>query len=218
MAASVKRAVPLLDLLVVQSTTALRQALPAGAPLAALDVTPTHISLAQSDPSRSTAAPLGVLARTDTPSIDARILSSALSRASNLDEHAGRAAGLVVVSPPLHRDDVVTYARELLVRHHPEDDQRTLWPGLKAVLFFSEAHVLRRSLLQRDDYARALKLLPSHIERPVRNRFDRAMLPPMSADELEDDVSTRARMSASEVLQAVLDDMREKEEVADEIG
>ncbi|CDF36363.1 unnamed protein product [Chondrus crispus] len=194
-----------LQQLVHRSLPSLRHTLTPNSRLASLDITPTHVSLAISNRLRDTAFPFGMLARTSKPSADALILSHALAHAeavsdppAALDVHA-----LVVGLPPASESSastLVPYLAELL-------QEEALLPDLQAVLFYSEAHALSAALRAHSDFLDALAELPVRLETRKLHRFDAAMNPKVPREQLEQGLDSKARIAATDVLQAVLDDL-----------
>lgn len=194
-----------LQQLVHRSLPSLRHKLTPTSRLASLDITPTHVTLAISNRLRDTAFPFGMLARTSKPSADALILSHALARAeavsdppAALDVHA-----LVVGLPPASESSassLVPYLAELL-------QEEALLPDLQAVLFYSEAHALSAALRAHADFLDALAELPVRLETRKLQRFDAAMNPKVPREQLEQGLDSKARIAATDVLQAVLDDL-----------
>lgn len=190
-AAAARGAVPRM---VCSTLETLRARLGSQSRIAALDVTPTHVSLAVSDASRTSAAPLGVMRRTASPAADARILAGALSRG----DPELRVGALVVGSPP--GSPPADYVGELLT-------EAKLLPDAESVLYYSEAAaVLRAARNAADAAAAAEKALPGR-ETRKRGRFETAMFPDIEAESVRADRGARARVSATEILQAALDDL-----------
>lgn len=196
-----------LSTLLCQSLTQFRSQLTPASRLLSLDPTPTHVNLAVSDPTNTTAIPFGVLTRTPKPQADAKILSSALQHAEKEDENNGLPIHALVVNvPPLHASHVFEYIRDLVQIQGFLDD-------LKSVLLYSEAHVVRRIMLEQHDFTSALRVLPHKMERRRRKRFQEAMHPHMAgADGLMNRYEGSARLAASEVLQVVLDELKRDDE------
>lgn len=175
--------------------------------VAGLDITPTHLSVSVSDRSRRAAAPFGVLARSGTASEDARALARAISHAHAADPRGSLdLAGLVVGAPPGGRAEF-DYVEALLAHGVGDDEVIRPFGDVGAVLFWSEAEALRRAATGIDDFVDAVHALPPRLETRKFGRFDRAMTPKLDPALLEKDLAARARISASELLQSVLDDM-----------
>lgn len=187
-AAAAAAAKPKLQNLICRTVPSFRHILPADTRVAALDVTRRHVSIALSDPSRTRAAPFGVLSRIN-PTADARLLQPALEPLS--------ISGLIIgVSPSTTPD--IQFIEELIANE-------TL-PDLHGILFYSEAHALKRAISACDDFVDASKMLPQ-LETRKRGRFIDAMNPRVSHDDLETGFRTRATISATEILQAALEDL-----------
>lgn len=196
---------PPLQQLLHRTLPSLRHSLTPTSRLAAIDVTPTHINLAISNPVRDTAFPFGLLTRTAKPSADARILASSFARAETFADppHPLQVHALVVGLPPASEpgaDAVVSYVDQLL----RED---SLLPALKGVLFFSEAHALASALKGHHDFVHALESIPPRLESRKLKRFDAAMNPKVPSDQLQTGFHVSARIAATEILQAVLDEL-----------
>lgn len=204
-ASAASHQLPTLDSLLCRSLPALYQQLTPGRRIASLDVTSSHISIALSDETRRSAAPFGILARTKNASIDAKILTSAMTKVSEFEKSPLQITGLIIGVPPISGDQeaVVTYARALLKQNVGLPD--VLFPDLKACLFYSEAHALLRAVSGHRDYINAMRLLPPNLETKKLRRIEAALYPKVPTEELIDDMSVEARISASEILQAVLD-------------
>lgn len=196
-----------LSTLLCQSLNHFRSQLTSNSRLLSLDPTPTHVSLAVSDPTNTTAIPFGLLARTPKPQADAKILASALQRAEKLEERHGlHIHALVVNVPPLRASRVFEYVRDLVQIQGFLDE-------LKSVLLYSEAHVVKRMMLQQHDFTSALGVLPDKLETRRRKRFLEAMHPRTDdADSLMNRYEDGARLAASEVLQVVLDELNKDDE------
>lgn len=166
--------------------------------IAALDVTKTHLGLALSDVERTRAAPFGVLRRSESATTDARILKSAFMRANEAGLGKLDVAALVVASPP----GVVPseYVRELLA--DPD-----LLPGVQSILYYSEAHAVVRAVNASVDIAKAVETLQDRRESRKRHRFAVAMYPDIEPADFRTDRAARARISATDVLQAALEDL-----------
>jgi hypothetical protein len=175
--------------------------------IAGLDITQTHLSISVSDRDRRQAVPFGVLARCGSATDDARALSRAIAHAHTADPRGSLDLAALVVGAPPGEEAGFEYVEALM--RHGEDDEEIVppFPGLDGILFYSEAEAVRRALLGVEDFVRGVKLLPPRLESRKFGRFDTAMNPAVDATELVDDLSARARISASEVLQAVLDDL-----------
>lgn len=206
-AAAVARApVPFRSLL-CDSAAALSARLQPFQRVAGLDVTPTHLSISVSDRSRRAAATWGVLARSGSAADDARALARAVAHAHAVDPRGSLdLAALVVGAPPAARPDF-DYIEALL--RYGEGDPEVVRPfaDVAAVLFWSEAETLRRAVADVEDFVDAVHTLPPRLETRKFGRFDRAMTPKVDPSLLEKDIATLARISPSEVLQSVLDDM-----------
>lgn len=115
---------------------------------------------------------------------------------------------LVVGLSPADReadsDDAVAYVQDLL----QEDG---LFPGLRGVLFYSETHAVRHAVDAQRDYKEAVNILPVKLESRKLRRFAAAMNPKVGPEEVEYGFESRARISASEILQAVLDDLKHEQ-------
>lgn len=186
-----------------------------GARVAALDLSDAHVSVAVSTRDRTEAAPFGVLARSNTVEQDGRLLARAFRHTSYTEPAEPLdVEGLVVgLAPPSVSDNkdsheaVFDYVRGLLDYGRSDPEIHVPLPGLQAVLFYSEAEALRRSIQALEDYAAGIAALPGSLERSrPRAKFE-ALYPTLSADDLKIDHAARARLSASELLQAALDDM-----------
>lgn len=192
--------------LVQTSIAALRHHVTPTSRLVALDITPTHISLALSDRTQQQAVPFGILARTAKVSADAKILASAFSairqHAPEEDHQQLPIHALVVGVSPDRPDVSIDYTRELM--HH-----QTFFPHLNAILFYSEAHALQHSIHAQRDLINALRLLPDDLETRKLKRFTAAMNPPTAKQQLLDDVSSRAQLGPTDILQAVLRDLNQ---------
>lgn len=198
---------PSLQSLLYRSIPSLRHSLTPSSRLASLDVTPSHVSIALSNRDRDTAFPFGLLARTSKPSADALILSSALRLAESRDPGQPlNVHALVVGLSPTdgEADNVVNYVHHLL----EEDD---LFPGLRGVLFYSETHAVRHAVDAQRDYKEAVKSLPVKLESRKLPRFAAAMNPKVGPEEVQYTFESRATISASEILQAVLDDLKREQ-------
>lgn len=227
----------LAGLLVASAGALRAAAAAAGSRVLALDVTQTHVSAALSDCARRRAYPLGVFARTGSASADGLLLTSALRAALTFGAEgraggedgggghgrgendndgtgavaAGKVEALVVGAPPQAgaTDHVAEYAAAMLGQapRGADDDAPAVLPGLRAALFYSEAHALHRALAAHADVAGAAARLPLRGERVRVRAFERAMHPIVEAGALQAGYAARGRISASEVLQAVLDEM-----------
>lgn len=177
--------------------------------LVGIDVTQTHISLAISDRSQQTAVPFGILARTAKPSADALILHSAFQHAANHDPKADLAiSGIVVGVSPDTNAPHPEYIDTLI---SGSDQKGPFFPDLAAVLFYSEAHALTRALHAYDDFLDSVHLLPRNLESRKLKRFAAAMDPKIPPEELQTGPAATAHTSTSDILQAVLDDMKQQE-------
>ncbi|CAN8061940.1 unnamed protein product [Agarophyton chilense] len=185
---------------ILRSIGALRSHLTPASRLASFDVTRTHLSIALSDASRQHAAPFGVLARTALPSADAKILSSAFAHIPDHQMQPHSIHALVVGVSPIQPHISMSYTTHLL--QHID-----FLPNLSAVLFYSEAHALRNAIHTQLDILNALKLIPDDLETRKRKRFESAMYPRISKHQLIDSVSSRAQISPTDVLHAVLRDL-----------
>lgn len=183
----------------------------------ALDVTSTHISLAVSDVTGEKAAPFGVLARTKSPTVDAKLLSKAFENVEKFDNSSLFVSALIISVPPSPQNAklAISYAQDLVDARlgtsteeaQPGEICNSLFPNLQACLLFSEAHALLKAVRAHHDYVDAVTKLPVRLESRRRSRFETAMNPKVAAEDLRIDLSVKARISASEVLQAVLDDL-----------
>lgn len=176
--------------------------------VASLDITPTHLSFALSDISRRTAAPFGILARTKSAIIDSKLLTPAFAKAAEFENTSSLNIGGLVIGVPPTQDDAkrsIAYARELLQENVSE--LSSLFPDLQGCILYSEAHALRHTLKERHDFADAINLLPDRLESKRRSHYEVAMYPVITKDDLVDDLSSRARISASEILQVMLNEM-----------
>lgn len=208
--AAASAAPSLLSALRCRSLASFKQKLAAHTRLAALDITPGHVALALSDRGREAAVPFGVLARTAKPSADARILRSALRRADRMDPAGALdVSGLVVAVAPGGAEAAAAYTADLLAEL--EDGVGMLFPGLSAVLFYSEAHTIARSVRAQNRFLHSAALLPQNLESRKRKRFASHMDPKVPVESMNTDPSSKARISASEVLQIVLEDLRRKD-------
>lgn len=206
-ASMASRQLPTLDSLLCRSVASMHRQMHPGKRIASMDVTNTHISLALSDESRRSAIPFGILNRTRSVTADAKILSSAIEKAAQFDRAPLQITGLVIGIPPTTQEEneVLTYTRHLLEDNTGKVD--SLFPDLKACLFYSEAHALVRAISDHRDFIEAIKILPTKLETKRESLFDLAMFPKVAPEDVLDDVSVKARISTSEVLQAVLDDL-----------
>lgn len=199
------------DALICRSTEALRAALKSNWRLAALDVTKSHISISVSDRSLTQAFPFGILARTAEPHVDAKILTSAFRFGDKYDDDGLQIGGLVVgVSP--EANETIDYTKQLLEDQVTDElesatEEEALFPGLKGVLFYSEAHVLQSAIRAQQDFITAIEKIPPRLETRKQKRFAAAMNPRVPPESLVRTASSRARISATEILQAVLDDI-----------
>lgn len=169
-----------------------------GVRIAGMDVTDSHISLALSDVSHRDAMPFGLLARTGDTKIDSRILQSAMKRAAELEQAPIDVCAIVVGAPP--GSPPVQYLLQLL-----NNDQ--LFPALDSIMFYREAHVVTRAVNAQFDTQRAIELLPPNLENKKRKVHATAMNPKVSVEQLRTDRESRASVSATEILQAALDDI-----------
>lgn len=195
------------DRLLCRSVQALAKRIRPQTRLVALDITPTHVSLAVSDRLQRNAAPFGVLARSGEVHIDARSISRAVRHANALEEKGSLDLCAIVVGSAPDEPAPFEYVDGLL--RHGLDDEEVIrpFPDLDAVLFYSEAEALRRALTDLDDFVRALKILPGLRERRKLSRFQTAMNPVVKEEEIVLEGQTRTRLACSELLQAVLDDL-----------
>lgn len=193
--------------LVCRSISSFRGAISPSTRIAALDLSPSHISLAISDRDQKEAYPFGVLCRAKSADTDARILTSAFKFAAERDEQGSLdVTGLIVgVSPQIESEQIISYTATLLDAKTVEGDLVDLFPGLKAVLFYSEPHALVHAIKQQEDYVQAIGLLPDKLETRRFQRFSMAMNPKVKQEDLVYDRDTKARISSNEILQAVLD-------------
>lgn len=205
-----------LDRLLCPSVSALHQALSPRSRIMALDITSTHVSLAVSDIMREKAIPFGILCRTNSHHVDAKLFSSAFDNVSKLDNTPLSVSALVISIPPTERSaaQAVCYARDLIdssprLSQLETEEQKmdSLFPDLRACMLYSEAHALLKAVRGHRDYVDAVAKLPVRLESRRRSRFENAMNPKVAVEDLVDDQSVKLRISASEVLQAVLDDL-----------
>jgi hypothetical protein len=195
------------ELIICQNISTMAGRLAPGARVAALDISPTHLTIAVSDRGRRQAAPFGVLARSGSVTDDARALARAITRANATDPSGSfDIAGLVVGAPP-NAPAEFSYVDGLLL--HGADDEEVIapFPGLDGILFYSEAEAVARAVTGVEDLVRGVELLPERLETRKFGRFATAMHPRVMANDVVDGRTVRARISASEVLQAVLDDL-----------
>jgi hypothetical protein len=179
--------------------------------VASLDISPMHLSIAISDRDRRRAMPFGILARSGNVSDDARALARAISHAHTTDPRGSLDLAAIVVGAPPGERAAFNYVEDLL--RYGENDTEVIqpFPNLDGVLFYSEAETLRRAIADVDDFVSSVERLPSRLETRKFGRFDRAMTPKVDPSDLVNDVSARARISASEILQAFLDDAASSE-------
>lgn len=194
--------------LVCGSTGALATRLRPGARIASLDMSPTHVSLAVSDRERGKAVPFGVLARMSSPALDARTMLPAMRRADAMELSGSLDVQALIVGVPPVTAAPFDYVRELLREGEESSEEgTTLFPGLAAVLFYSEVDAVLRAVKAQAEYSRAVSMLPLTLESRKLKRHAAAMNPKVSPEDLVANRASRARVSASEVLQAVLDDI-----------
>lgn len=216
-ASAMARKLPTLESLLCRNVASLHRVLQPNMRIASLDITQTHVSMALSDVRLGTAAPFGVLARTKSATVDGKLLTSALKKAEEMNESSLDIGGLVIGVPPTNdgKTRAISYTRQLLLQDdgdgsddsNSDSNSNTLFPDLKGCLFYSEAHALWHALQAHRDFTDAIRVLPDRMESKRRSHFDVAMYPVITKDDLVDDPSTKARISASDILQAVLDDM-----------
>lgn len=209
------------DRLLCPSIPALHQAIVPQSRIMAVDVTSTHVSLAVSDPAREKAIPFGILSRTKSPLVDAKLFSSAFANVEKLDNTNIFISALIVSISPIERSamQAISYARDLIDTRPnatnaadanaegQENNTDTLFPDLRACMLYSEAHALLKAVRGHRDYIDAVAKLPVNLESRRRSRFENAMNPKMAVEDLVNNQSVKARISASEVLQAALDDL-----------
>lgn len=207
------------DRLLCPSISALHQSIVPQSRIMAVDVTPTHVSLAVSDPAREKAIPFGILSRTKNHLVDAKLFSSAFANVEKLDNTNFFVSALIVSVPPIEHSamQAISYARDLIDTHPnatiaadtegQENNTDMLFPDLRACMLYSEAHALLRAVRGHRDYIDAVAKLPVRLESRRRSRFENAMNPKMAVEDLVDNQSVKARISVSEVLQAALDDL-----------
>jgi hypothetical protein len=195
------------------SVSALSSRLQARSRVVALDITPTHVNIAVSDRDRRRAAPFGVLARSGDMFNDARSIARAFSHANRLEPSGSLNVGALVVGvhPTAHREYApFDYVGGLLAHGADDPEVNPPFPEVEAVLFYSEAAALERAVSSADDIVRALSLLEDNLESRKFNRYATAMHPRPSAETLSAGVENRALISASEILQVVLDEMADR--------
>jgi hypothetical protein len=175
--------------------------------LAALDISPTHLSIAVSDRDRRQAAPFGVLARSGTVKDDARFLARAIAHANAADPSGAFDIAALVVGAPPGVPAEFEYVDGLLLHGTEDAEIIAPFPDITGVLFYSEAEAVARAIAGAEDFARSLRLLPERLETRKFGRFATAMHPTVGASEVIDGRAVRARISASELLQVVLDDL-----------
>lgn len=206
-----------LDRLLCSSISALHHAILPKSRIMALDITSTHVSLAISDTTREKAIPFGILSRTKSHDVDAKLFSRAFANVSKLDNKQFSISALIVSVPPIEQSamQAVSYARNLIDARLDDSNKLegqgermdVLFPDLRACLLYSEPHALLRAVRGHSDYIDAVAKLPPRLESRRRSRFENAMNPKMEVQDLVNDQSVKARISASEVLQAALDDL-----------
>lgn len=138
--------------------------------------------------------PFGILARL-SPTADPVILQSAFGK---VEEALDISALIVGVSPDREPDMELIDA---LV-------EKDVFPDLYGVLFYSEAHALQRAVASQRDFVDAMQMIPERLETRKQKRFAAAMNPKIAKEELMMSHGTRAQISATEILQAVLQDLQ----------
>lgn len=193
--------------LLCDSVGTLRSRLRPFSRVAGLDISRTHISVAISDRDRRRAAPFGILARSENPADDARSLARAITHVHTTDPRGSLDLAALVVGAPPGEQAAFDYVEGLL--QYGENDDEVIKPflSLEGILFYSEAETLKRAIADVEDFVDGVRSLPPRLETRKFGRFDRAMTPKIDPSLLENDLAARARISASEVLQSVLDDM-----------
>jgi hypothetical protein len=195
------------------SVSALSSRLKAQSRVVALDITPTHVAIAVSDRDRRRAAPFGVLSRSGDMVNDARSIARAFTHANKLDPAGSlNVAALVVGTHPTPQNEHAPfeYVGGLLAHGANDPDVNPPFPEVESVLFYSEAAAVERAVSSADDVVRALSLLADNLESRKFNRYATAMHPRPSAETLRNGIENRAHISASEILQVVLDEMAER--------
>lgn len=127
------------------------------------------------------------------------------------DDFTPSIQGLVINVPCAPADAkavAVDYARALLQQAH----LARLVEDLKACVLYSEAWAWKHALQRAHDLTNAVSLLPPKLENKTRPRFEGAMFPTLTTHHLLDlhaPVAREAvaRISSSDVLQAVLDQL-----------
>lgn len=216
MAAAPASALPVLsafDNLICRSTVALSRRLRRSARVASLDLTQKHLSIAISDRERGQAMPFGIFCRTSSPAIDAKMISSALRHAATLDESKSLHVDALVVGVAPDSQIAIDYTYEFMrnqlsLAAEGSSSDECPFPDLTALLFYSEAHSLHTSLRNQADYIRSLESLPEKLDFGRLKRFAAAMNPRIAPAELIRDRPSRARLECTDVLQAVLEDLK----------
>lgn len=164
-----------------------------------MDVKGSHVSISVSDAMNRVAVPFGIFSTTRKTETDGKLLANAFR---NIGE-GFQVAGLVVNIPPsTSSSETLTYTRELLM---PDS---TPFEALRAVLLYSEVHAFRQTLVRYIDFKNAVTQFPrKSMEAKRRSRFDSAMYPNLDQDDLINDSQAINRISSSEVLQTVLDEI-----------
>lgn len=162
--------------------------------LIGIDETSGHVSLSICDSTWHAAVPFGIYMKTSKVTADAKLLESALNRLDDMT-----ITGVVINTRP-NAHGQTEYLRDLFM---PELD---VFPGLRGVVMYSEAHALRHTLRKYMDFKAAVAQMPrTKMEAKRRTRFDVAMDPDLAESDLVNDIDAINRISASETLQTVLD-------------
>lgn len=184
--------------LVCSTLRTLASRLPVNTRIAALDVSPTHLSVALSDSALTSAHPFGVLRRGANARTDSKILTSVFDR---LDFSI---SALLIGTPP--HGPPTDYVNELL-------SNSALLPDTNSLLYYSEPAAVVHAVQGAYDVRNAAKLLANRKESRKRHRFAAAMFPDLNPASLDLPQSARARISATDILQAVLDEFAQLPQV-----
>ena len=176
--------------------------------LVGLDISPTHLSLSMSSYDQTRAYPWAIITRADNAHADASILEKGIREAEKMQGGTYLNITGLVVGWNSGGDDseAGNYLKEL-VEYTDSMEGRRNFESLAGILFYNEELVIKRCRQMLKDFRKAASRIPERVERRRNVKYLLAMNPRELTDDEQLMSEVKMKLSASDILQAALDDL-----------